>query len=432
MQARDGLGMPAGPGRPGWAGLLVAILAFAVAAFSLRYLLPNSPAAPLVVSRNPFAVPWLAVHATLAALALAVGPLQFWAPVRQRGWHRVLGRVYVGCCLLSAPAGLLLAFGATTGPVSTAGFGSLAVVWFATTLVGYKAALDRRFEVHRGWMVRSYALTFAAVTLRLYLGVVLATHMDFDTAYRAISFLAWVPNLVVVELLLRRGRIGIGSLPTRRPAPTGVPGWNIPTTAPAGDDGLRLSRGSGRAERWSRGRRLRRWARPEHGRSGTARRPGSSASTNPAAKPAAPPAAARSRCRGFPACSPAVLRWPEGLGRGSPVRSAELRPRGRRSALERVRARTECRTRWRTPGAGQAEHPHGPETAVHQGLAGPHGDLPEAEIETLPQQRALHQVMIADRGAAERDQNVGLALPGGQDARTEGFETVAPRCRDRP
>jgi cyanate permease len=69
----------------------------------------------------------------------------------------------------------------------------------------YDEVAGRSVE-HRRWMIRSYALTFGAVTLRLYLAVAIATQMDFAVAYRAISFLAWVPNLALVEWWLRRGR----------------------------------------------------------------------------------------------------------------------------------------------------------------------------------------------------------------------------------
>jgi hypothetical protein len=54
-------------------------------------------------------------------------------------------------------------------------------------------------------MIRSFALTFAAVTLRLYLPLIFLTGFNFVDGYRAISFLCWVPNLVLAELYLRDG-----------------------------------------------------------------------------------------------------------------------------------------------------------------------------------------------------------------------------------
>jgi len=192
------------------ASALAAILAVAVALFSMRYLLPGWPAAPAMVAQNPFAWPWLPIHAVLAAVALLLGPFQFWRTPKggRRGWHKVSGRLYVVACLLAAPSGLILAFGATTGPVSTAGFGTLAVVWFAVNALGWRTAVAGRFAEHRGWMIRSYALTFGAVMLRLYLPIAPLAGFSFEDGYRVISFAAWVPNLILAEIFLRSGPAG--------------------------------------------------------------------------------------------------------------------------------------------------------------------------------------------------------------------------------
>jgi hypothetical protein len=68
----------------------------------------------------------------------------------------------------------------------------------------WRLALARRFDEHRRWMFRSFALTFAAVTLRIYLPLVQIAGLDFLPAYRAIAWLCWVPNLVVIEHDLMR------------------------------------------------------------------------------------------------------------------------------------------------------------------------------------------------------------------------------------
>jgi hypothetical protein len=53
-------------------------------------------------------------------------------------------------------------------------------------------------------MIRSFALTFAAVTLRIYLPLAIIQNQgEFPLdAYRAIAWLAWVPNLIVAELVI--------------------------------------------------------------------------------------------------------------------------------------------------------------------------------------------------------------------------------------
>ena len=53
-------------------------------------------------------------------------------------------------------------------------------------------------------MIRSFALTFAAVTLRLYLPFPPMMGFTFVEGYRVIAWLAWVPNLALAELYLRR------------------------------------------------------------------------------------------------------------------------------------------------------------------------------------------------------------------------------------
>ena len=111
------------------------------------------------------------------------------------------------CCLGGGVAGFVLALGSTAGPIGTAGFGLLAVSWLIATGNAWRLARAHDYRRHERWMIRSYALTFAAVTLRLYIPISQAAHLDFVQAYRAISFLAWVPNAIVAELiLLRRAR----------------------------------------------------------------------------------------------------------------------------------------------------------------------------------------------------------------------------------
>jgi hypothetical protein len=195
-----------GTHRGGAALWIVLVLALGVGLFSYRYLLPTPPLGapqPLANAFTRYGV--LTVHAGLAATALLIGPLQFFAWVRTRHprWHRRIGTAYVICCLVGGAAGFLLALGATEGPIAAAGFGSLAVAWVLTTANAWRLVRARDYVRHRRWMIRSYALTFAAVTLRLYLPILPLAHIDFDAGYRAISFLCWIPNLIVVELWLR-------------------------------------------------------------------------------------------------------------------------------------------------------------------------------------------------------------------------------------
>lgn len=182
---------------------LAALLSAGVALFSYRYLIGVGPMSPGVLA-NLFARPWLFVHIAGAATALLVGPLQFVPRLRaRRPLHRWIGRTYMIGCLIGGAGGLLAAFGSTAGPVATAGFGGLAAAWIIANVQGWRMARAMRFGEHRAWMIRSFALTFAAVTLRLYLPLIFLTGVSFVDGYRAISFLCWVPNLALAELYLR-------------------------------------------------------------------------------------------------------------------------------------------------------------------------------------------------------------------------------------
>ncbi|PVM86818.1 hypothetical protein DDF62_17340 [Caulobacter radicis] len=187
------------------AWIVIGLLCLGIAAYSARYLL-SPPQTPAQALGNPRGVPWLFVHIAGSVTALVLGSLQF-IPALRRGAgppHRWTGRVYVLGCLVGGVAGLVLAPGSHAGSIATAGFGLLAVIWIAVNVLGWRAAVQGRYVEHRRWMIRSWALTLAAVTLRLYLPLVMVLDLPFLPWYRAISFLAWVPNLIVAELWLRR------------------------------------------------------------------------------------------------------------------------------------------------------------------------------------------------------------------------------------
>lgn len=190
----------------GWG--VAALLSAGVALYGYHYLLPRAFVPPNI-GANPMAYPWLFVHAGFAATAMLTGPLQLLPRLRAR-WprlHRWIGRTYVAACLIGGAAGLALALGSTAGPIAQAGFAALAVTWIVSTAQAWRMALARRFDAHRRWMIRSFALTFAAVTLRLYMPLAAVAGLDGLASYRAIAWLCWVPNLMAAQLyLIRRPR----------------------------------------------------------------------------------------------------------------------------------------------------------------------------------------------------------------------------------
>ncbi|MFC9558994.1 DUF2306 domain-containing protein [Agromyces sp. NPDC056965] len=228
-------GKPAPPAvatRAGWTWLLLSSLAIAVYAV-VPYLTASLAALSedgVGLASNYDGRPWFVqlafmVHVVAGGVALVVGPLQFWRGLRSRHprVHRWTGRAYLVAVLIAGVAALVMAPFNSAGFVGFFGFGALAVLWIATGLRAYRAIRAGDVASHRAWMMRNFALTYAAVTLRLWIGVLLGVQAlpggefefeaAFENAYAAVPFLCWIPNLIVAEWLIRRRGLPSYALP---------------------------------------------------------------------------------------------------------------------------------------------------------------------------------------------------------------------------
>ncbi|ASS67443.2 MULTISPECIES: DUF2306 domain-containing protein [unclassified Paenibacillus] len=120
--------------------------------------------------------------------------------------HRLAGRIYAVSVALSSLASLYLAFKASGGWIAGAGFLLMDALWLATTIRGVRQAMLGRIAEHRRWMIRSYALTFSGVSLRVLLAPLTLLLGSFNPAYQAASWLCWLANLAAAEWIIRRSR----------------------------------------------------------------------------------------------------------------------------------------------------------------------------------------------------------------------------------
>ena len=97
-----------------------------------------------------------------------------------------------------------MSFQAFGGLGARAGFASLAVAWLYTGFRAYRAIRARDIASHRRWMIRNLALTFAAVTLRIWIPMSFVFAIPFAVSYSIIAWFCWVPNLLVAELILSK------------------------------------------------------------------------------------------------------------------------------------------------------------------------------------------------------------------------------------
>lgn len=147
-------------------------------------------------------------HILSGGLALFIGWTQFSSKIRDNHLtsHRRIGKLYVISVILSSTAGIGIGFFATGGILSSLGFICLGVIWFGTTMMAYVNIKNRQIEKHQKMMIYSYAACFAAVTLRIWLPLLVTIFGNFITAYTIVAWLCWVPNLFIANLITKRIR----------------------------------------------------------------------------------------------------------------------------------------------------------------------------------------------------------------------------------
>jgi hypothetical protein len=150
---------------------------------------------------------FLMTHIIASMLAILIGAFQFLPPLRKGRLlkvHRWLGRTYLLSILFGGLSGLYMAQFAHGGIVSELGFGVLACLWLYTGFMAYKQIRNKVLEGHRQWMIRNYALTFAAVMLRIWVPVTTTLGAEFTAAYTVIAWMCWVPNLIFAQWIINR------------------------------------------------------------------------------------------------------------------------------------------------------------------------------------------------------------------------------------
>jgi Predicted membrane protein (DUF2306). len=149
------------------------------------------------------------VHISSSLVVIVAGLVQFFPKILKKrpSVHRFLGKIYVaGILIFAAPSGLALGFYANGGLSSKVGFVMQSIVWWALTLAAWAEIRKKKPLQHSQMMLRSYAVTLAAMSLRTesyvmyhYLGT-----KPIET-YLTVTWLSWVGNLLLAELLIYAG-----------------------------------------------------------------------------------------------------------------------------------------------------------------------------------------------------------------------------------
>ncbi|HUF64740.1 MAG TPA: DUF2306 domain-containing protein [Gemmatimonadaceae bacterium] len=155
---------------------------------------------------------WLLPHVVFGLIATLAGPFQFVARIRREHptLHRMTGRIYLVSVALGAVAALGLAFTTSLGWVYSTGLLGLAAVWLTTSGLAFAAIRRRRIAEHQRWMIRSYVVTFAFITFRVFEDGLAA--LGVGTQVERLTLAAWaswaVPLFVTQVVLEARSIFG--------------------------------------------------------------------------------------------------------------------------------------------------------------------------------------------------------------------------------
>jgi len=145
-------------------------------------------------------------HVTFSVFSLFAGFTQFSKRIRikQPRIHKIMGWIYlVSILLFAAPSGLIIGYYANGGFWSQLAFCLLAIGWFWFSVQALVAIQQKKYKKHQIFMIRSFALTLSAITLRLwkYIIVLVFQPRPIDV-YQLVAWLGWVLNLIIAEIII--------------------------------------------------------------------------------------------------------------------------------------------------------------------------------------------------------------------------------------
>lgn len=154
-----------------------------------------------------FYYPWaFFIHVYTAMLVLVAGFTQFSRRLQQKYpvLHRISGWIYVVVVvMLAGPSGFVIGVHANGGWSSQLAFCLLAIFWIFFTVMAVLKIKKKDMIAHRHWMLRSFALTMSAITLRAWKYVLVALfHPKPMDVYRWVAWLGWVVNLIIIEIYI--------------------------------------------------------------------------------------------------------------------------------------------------------------------------------------------------------------------------------------
>lgn len=150
------------------------------------------------------------IHVFTSPVAIISGLFQFnrWILKNHARIHRISGYAYILTVIfITGPAAFIMSLWANGGRIAQLSFVLLSILWILFTYLAYHHVKKGSIDRHAKWMLRSYALTLSAVTLRFYAYLFDVFNLDLGPkeTYILLAYIAWIPNLLIAEILIKLG-----------------------------------------------------------------------------------------------------------------------------------------------------------------------------------------------------------------------------------
>lgn len=150
------------------------------------------------------------IHVFSSIFTLLAGFTQFsnYLLKHHKKVHRFIGKAYAyNIFFINFPSGLIMAIYANGFLPSKIAFIILDCLWFWFTLKAVIEIKKKNINTHKEYMIRSFALTCSAITLRTWKLILSSAFViDPTTLYMIDAWLGFVPNLILAEWIIRKRR----------------------------------------------------------------------------------------------------------------------------------------------------------------------------------------------------------------------------------
>ena len=154
----------------------------------------------------------IAMHFFMGMVLVLAWPILFSSRIRarHRAVHRWTGRVYVSAGFLAGVGGMSFILARHNGGPSHVAFALWGSVMMLSAVLAYVHARAKRFQLHRAWAIRLFAVVLGAWLFDLEVlawanlasGVGMSDNEDGPVDY-VLMYFFFVPNLLVAEFFVR-------------------------------------------------------------------------------------------------------------------------------------------------------------------------------------------------------------------------------------